>query len=149
MKKSILIFLTLISFIGVTVFTSPASATKAPDCGKYTQGSNKGKDIPYCCGKDSNGNPIQTSVNFGDKCANNSNTITALLLYIIDFLAIGVGIAVVGGIAWGGFVYAQAGGDSSKTKQAVSTITNAVIGLVLFLLMYGLANFFVPGGIFN
>lgn len=96
------------------------------------------------------GEPIETSILGGNDCAGTEGgSITSILLYILNFMAIGVGIAVVFGIAWGGFMYAQAGGDSGKTKQAISTITNAVIGLVLFIFMYALANFLVPGGVFN
>lgn len=99
-----------------------------------------------------NGEPVETSILGGSDCAGtgaNGSSITALLLYILNFMAVGVGIAVVAGIAWGGFMYTQAGGDSGKTKQAVSIIINSVIGLVLFIFMYALANFLVPGGIFT
>ncbi|HMR73303.1 MAG TPA: hypothetical protein PKD68_04825 [Candidatus Saccharibacteria bacterium] len=99
-----------------------------------------------------NGKPVETSILDGTDCAgtgSSGSSITAILLYILNFMAIGVGIAVVAGISWGGFMYAQAGGDSAKTKQAVSIIINAVIGLVLFIFMWALVNFMVPGGVFT
>lgn len=99
-----------------------------------------------------NGEKVETSILDGSDCAGTSadgSSITAMLLYILNFMAVGVGIAVVAGIAWGGFMYSQAGGDSTKTKQAISIIINAVIGLVLFIFMYALVNFMVPGGVFT
>lgn len=99
------------------------------------------------CGYTSDGKAIETSII--DCNANNAGSISGMLLKIIDFIAIGVGIAVVGGIAWGGLIYAQSGGDAGKVKEAKQIIINAVIGLVLFFLMYAATNFLVPGGLFR
>jgi hypothetical protein len=77
------------------------------------------------------------------------NPIMSILIQVINFLAVGVGIAVVGGIIWGGMMYASSNGDAGKTKQAVTIIVNAVVGLLLFIFMYALINFLVPGGAFN
>ena len=85
------------------------------------------------------------------KCDNsgNRNPIENLLLQIINFLAIGVGIAVGGGIIWGGIMYASSNGDSGKTKQAISIIVNAILALLLFMFMYAIINFLIPGGLFS
>lgn len=90
---------------------------------------------------------IQTSL---IRCEGSSdNPVVNVLLQIINFLAVGVGIAVVGGIAWGGMLYASSNGDSAKAKQGITTIVNAVIGLLLFMFIYALVNYLVPGGVFN
>lgn len=81
--------------------------------------------------------------------SSSADSISGMLLKIIDFMAIGVGIAVVAGIAWGGLIYAQSGGDAGKVKEAKQIIINAIIGLVLFFLMYAATNFLVPGGLFR
>jgi hypothetical protein len=73
--------------------------------------------------------------------------IVRMLVQLINFLAVGVGIAVAGGITWGGFVYSQANGNSSKTQEGVHIITNSVIGLLLFIFMYAIINWLVPGGL--
>lgn len=83
------------------------------------------------------------------QCSSGSGSIIGMLVQIINFLAVGVGIAVVGGIIWGGMIYASSNGDSGKTKQAITIIVNAVVGLLLFIFMYALVNFLVPGGVFN
>lgn len=77
------------------------------------------------------------------------NPVVSLLLQLINFLAIGVGLAVVGGIIWGGLVYASSNGDSGKVQQAKTIIVNAVIGLLLFIFLYAIVNFLVPGGLFT
>lgn len=132
MKK---VFVILSFFASLLVFaalpqTAQAACTEDPANGVY------------CCGD------VQTSIQFPN-CKEGESGVTSILLMVLDFMAVGVGIAVVAGIAWGGFVYAQAGGDASKTKEAINIITNAIIGLALFLGMWALANFFVPGGLFN
>ena len=83
------------------------------------------------------------------QCSSGSGSIVGMLVQIINFLAVGVGIAVVGGIIWGGLIYASSNGDAGKTKQAITIIVNAVVGLLLFIFMYALVNFLVPGGVFN
>lgn len=58
-----------------------------------------------------------------------------------------VGIAVVGGITWGGILYTTSNGNASKAQQGITTIVNSVIGLLLFIFLFALANFLVPGGV--
>lgn len=72
-----------------------------------------------------------------------------LLFQVINFMAFGVGIAVVGGIIWGGLLYASSNGDANKVQQAKTIIVNAVVGLLLFFFMYALVNYLVPGGLFS
>lgn len=98
----------------------------------------------------------QTSIDFTNGDPNNklcsstgASPVTALLLWVIGFLSIGVGVAVVIGIIFGGIMYAMSDGDASKAKQGKDIITNAIIGLFLFLFLYTVANFLVPGGIFT
>ncbi len=90
---------------------------------------------------------IETSI---VKCNTNSgNPVIGIMLEIINFLAVGVGIAVVGGIIWGGMIYASSNGEPNKVQQAKLIIVNAVLGLVLFIFMYAIINFLVPGGLFT
>jgi len=71
-----------------------------------------------------------------------------LIVQIINFLAVGVGIAVVGGIIWGGMLYASSNGDINKSRQGVRVIVNAIVGLILFMFTYAIVDFLVPGGFF-
>ena len=96
---------------------------------------------------------VQTSIDFGSSSslctAKGASPITALILWAIGFLAVGVGVAVVIGIAFGGIMYAASDGDATKAKQGRDIIMNAIIGLLLFIFMYAAVNFFVPGGVFK
>ncbi len=77
------------------------------------------------------------------------NPIFKLLVYFIRFLSVGVGLAVAGGIIWGGILYGTARGNAAQTQKGVIVIVNAVVGLILYLFMFALLNFFIPGGIFS
>lgn len=77
------------------------------------------------------------------------NPVIGMMLQVVDFLAVGVGIAVVGGIIWGGMLYASSNGDSTKAKQGITAIVNAIIGLLVFMFTYAMINYLVPGGLFN
>lgn len=113
-----------------------------PDNAETSGGCNTG------CGETVEGcGDIKTSI---IKCnTKGGNPLMSILIQVINFLAVGVGIAVVGGIVWGGMMYASSNGDAGKTKQGVTIIVNAVVGLLLFMFMYALINFIVPGGVFN
>lgn len=93
-------------------------------------------------------NGVETSIDF--HCSDNdTDGVSAILMYIINFMGIGVGIAVVIGIIFGGITYAMSDGEESKAKEGREIISNSIIGLFLFLFLYAGANFLIPGGAFN
>lgn len=71
------------------------------------------------------------------------------LAMIIKFLSGAVGLVIVLMIVIGGVQYITSAGDPGRVKEAKTRITNAVTGLVLFILMFALLNFLIPGGIIN
>lgn len=75
--------------------------------------------------------------------------IWGILLLAINILTAGVGIAAVGGIVYGAILYTSAGGSQEQTKKAMGIITNVVIGVLAYALMYAALNFLVPGGVFG
>lgn len=77
------------------------------------------------------------------------NGIWALLLLVLNILTAGVGIVAVAGIVYGAILYTTAEDKADQVKKATDIITNVVIGLVLFALMYAGLNFIVPGGVFS
>lgn len=132
--------------LATTLCALPASAVtyKCPqDSGKN---DNRGYKV-YCCGT------TRTSIDFkcesGNAKAPGANTVTDMLLTVINFMAVGVGLAVVGGIVFGALRYSSANGNASQAQQGITFIVNSVIGLVLFILMYAIINFLVPGGLFT
>lgn len=89
------------------------------------------------------GSDVKTSFNWGADCAKTDT----LISMVFKLLAGVVGVAVVGGIAWGGMLYTTSNGNASKAQAGVTTIVNSVIGLLLFIFMFALTNYIVPGGI--
>ena len=99
-----------------------------------------------CC------NGVKTSIIGGDLCGTDesqteTSTIYRLLIGVLNILTAGVGIAAVGGVAYGALLYTTAENKPEQTKKAIGVITNVVIGLVAYAFMYILLNFLIPGGI--
>ena len=99
---------------------------------------------------------VKTSIIGGDICkgatkdgSGKNSAIWAILILILNILTAGVGIAAVGGIVYGAVLYSSAGDKQDQTKKARGIITNTVVGLVAYGLMYLLLNFLIPGGIFT
>lgn len=78
-----------------------------------------------------------------------SNGVWGILKLAINIMTAGVGILAVGGIVYGSILYTSAGGSSEQTKRAMGIITNVVIGLIAYALMYAITNFLIPGGLFS
>lgn len=77
------------------------------------------------------------------------NPIFFYLRWFLIFLGGGVGLAVVGGIVMGSYMYITARGNSAQVQKGQNTILNSVLGLILFIFMYAILQFLVPGGIFS
>jgi hypothetical protein len=101
---------------------------------------------------------IKTSIIGGDVCKGMDNSKTGttqtngvwkLLIFALNILTAGVGILAVGGIVYGSILYTTASDKAEQTKKAISIITNVVIGIIAYGLMYLGLNFLIPGGIFT
>lgn len=104
-----------------------------------------------CCGK------VRTSIITGNFCnedgddpnAPENSAIFGLLKIVLQIMTAGVGVAAVGGIGYGAILYASAENKPDQTKKAIGIITNVVIGIAAYAMMYVLLNFLIPGGIFG
>lgn len=76
------------------------------------------------------------------------NGVWGLLIIVLNVLTAGVGILAVGGIVYGAILYTTAEDKADQVKKATDIITNVVIGLVFYALMWAGLNFIVPGGVF-
>ncbi|HEX6258631.1 MAG TPA: hypothetical protein VFZ48_04070 [Candidatus Saccharimonadales bacterium] len=97
---------------------------------------------------------IQTSFDFNcanvdPKAGDQRNPIFHILLVVINFLSLGVAVIVTGFIVWGGFTYGTSNGEPAKAQKGISYITNAVLALILYMGLYAIINYLVPGGIFT
>lgn len=71
-----------------------------------------------------------------------------ILQIILNILIALVAIGAVGGLVFGAVKYSSAGDNASQVSDAKNIIKNVIIGVVLFLLMWAIIQYFIPGGIF-
>jgi len=72
-----------------------------------------------------------------------------ILALVVNILATGVGLVAVGGFIYAAILYATAEDNASQVTKAKMMMTNIVIGLVAFALMWGFLQFLIPGGVFS
>jgi hypothetical protein len=119
----------------------------------FTMGSAAQAVTQAQCQKDPNKQWVTIAVN-GQNClpignSLNNNIIFTLLKNVLQFLAAGVGLAVAGGIIFGGYLYITARANAGQVEKAKTVIINSVVGLLLFVFMYAILQFLIPGGVFN
>jgi hypothetical protein len=75
-----------------------------------------------------------------------------IMIYLFGFLRILSGLvalATVGGFVYGGVLYITARANAGQVEKAKLVMINATIGLLLFIFMYAILNFLIPGGFFS
>ena len=78
-----------------------------------------------------------------------STALINIVKQVIQILTAGVGVAAVGAVIFGAVLYTTSEGSPDKVKKAREIWTNTVIGLLMFAFMVAIANFIIPGGVFN
>ncbi len=136
MKK---ILLTIVAvFIGILLVGTPVYA-------KCVNTSILGNSA---CDKDGNfihnGNP--TSSEYSCSCDdNNGSSIMHILSLVVNIMSVGIGILGVIGISVSGVQYLTAGGNEDQTRKAKRRIFEIVIGLAVYVLIYALLYWLLPG----
>lgn len=139
-----------------TVSTQPADS---PD--KVTPFALSTVKAPYICGNDGvrgnasteseNENEVHVAFNFGcvgDEYDGALNPIVDVAFAIFRFLSAGVGLIVIGSVIVAGIQYTTSRGNPQATQAAIKRMTSAVIGLIIFMFIFSIANFLIPGGMF-
>ena len=90
-----------------------------------------------------------TATFFKWNCSGGENQIMSVLGQILNWLAMGVSVAVLIGIVYGAVMYASAGGNEAQTKKAIGIIRNAIIALILYFAMWAILQYLIPGGVFG
>ena len=75
------------------------------------------------------------------------NGVWELLKLTLNILTAVIGVAAVGGIAYGAALYAGAADSPDRAKKGMEFIKNVVIGVIAYGLMYVMLNFLIPGGV--
>ncbi len=94
--------------------------------------------VTNCDGRANGGNP--------QDCFE-TNPIVRLILQFINFLSIGIGVIVTIVIIVGGIQYMTAGPNPQAVSAAKKRITNAILALLAYFLLYAFLQWVVPGGI--
>lgn len=93
---------------------------------------------------------IKTGIDFG--CKGDQGTIDSgildLLFALLRWLSIGVGIVAVISIIIGGIQYTASQDDPQASAKAIDRIRNTVFALLLYVFIWAIANWLVPGGLF-
>lgn len=74
--------------------------------------------------------------------------IGAMLTIAINIMTIIAGTVAVGALVYAGIIYSSSRDDSTQVKKAKDIIKNTIVGLVLFVALYIVIEFIVPGGVF-
>jgi len=101
----------------------------------------------YACDNVTLSSPLSSGGTTVD-CSGNG-LIFNYLKMVIQFLSGAIGLVIVLMIVIGGVQYITSAGDPGAVKAARGRIINAITGLVLFILMFAILNFLIPGGIFS
>ena len=88
-------------------------------------------------------------------CSTSSSTSTdpqqtgifMILKWVLQLLSVGIGIAAVGTLVYAGILYSSAGGGQEQVTKAKKLITDTVIGIIAYALMFLALNWLIPGGV--
>ena len=71
--------------------------------------------------------------------------VTRILKLVMEVMTIGIGVLGVLGITVVGIQYLTAGGNEEKTRKAKQRLLEIVIGLAVYVLIYALLKWLLPG----
>lgn len=70
-----------------------------------------------------------------------------ILNYILVTMTAGVVIAAIGSVVVAGVLYTSAGSNSSQVQKAKTMITNTIIGMLAYAVMWAILEWLIPGGV--
>ena len=87
---------------------------------------------------------------FGDQFCDDGTGkgVFEILGIVLDVLTYGVGVLAVVGLVIVGIQYITARDNEGQVARAKERLMQIVIGLVIYMLLYILLQFFIPGGVF-
>lgn len=134
-------------FAGVNTAFAPSTYAQATEP-KLRFNDGKGKAGDHCgAGEDK----VSTKFNFGcqgDNYKGPGGAIGDMLFTFIRFISTGVGLIVIASVIFSGIQYSASQGNPEATVKAKSRIQSAIIGLALYMFLFALMQWFVPGGLF-
>ncbi len=122
-----------------------AQCANKKNCNQNNGGQNQNNQSDPACGKGDS--QVKTKIDLGCNGAH-KNPIIDLAFALIRFLSFGVGVIVVASIVYAGVMYTMAEGNPEKSAQAKSRIQNSLVALMLYLFIFAIVQYLVPGGLF-
>lgn len=126
---------------------TPAPNSNTANCpgGRSDVDQGVREDNRQCSEKDVK---VSVALQGNDKCiGDEGNPIIEYMRGAIKFLSGAFGLVVVLMIIISGVQYITSQGNPDQTKTAKTRLFNAVTGLVLFIMMYGILEYLIPGSI--
>lgn len=153
---------------GATITTCPANSTASPSGGSSANPGSGSVDgsgnlVPVNFGgtEDPDFEPgkqcgapaesaVITSINFGCKghLLTEINPVVDIAFAIFRVLSSGVGIIVIASVVVAGIQYTVARGNPQAIEASMKRISSSFIALFVYIFMFAIANFLVPGGMF-
>lgn len=128
------------------------NATGSAKAGEGTLNFGGGKSPgEYYCGNGDRKVRVKFNIGcMGDKYTRTAlNPIQDMLYAFIRFMTIGVGVAVIIAIIAAGVRYSTSQGNAEVTESAKNNIQNAVIALIVYVFIFAIIQYLVPGGLFD
>lgn len=74
--------------------------------------------------------------------------IFSVLGMVLNIFTLGIGAAATVGFIWCGYLYMTSKNEPAVIMKVKTRIFHIVIGLVVYAMFWGIANFLLPGGIY-
>ena len=145
------IILPLFLFLFMVGITGSVSARSGacPDGSLYTNAPDNIPIEEICADHmQSNSNENEVNTFYVTPVNDCEDCISKDIELVINTLSVGVGVVAVAMIIIGGLQYTASRSDPKAVAAAKSKITNAVIGIVVYVLIYAFLQWLVPGGLF-
>ena len=89
---------------------------------------------------------VNTAILSGCECnGEKGGAIMNVLRLVVNIMSIGIGVLGVIGISISGIQYLTAGGNEEQTRKAKRRIFEIVLGLAIYVVIYALLYFLLPG----
>ena len=145
-KLKITIFAPILIFLGLNLLSvMPVYARVDPTAG----GTSTTAAPPAAT-------PVKSQSNLGNGCVGQTpstcvknNKIVKWVNVIVNFLAGLVGIVVAGSIIFAGIQYTLAEDNPQKVSAARDRIVKSITALLVFLFIYAILQWLIPGGVFS
>jgi hypothetical protein len=143
----------------ITVGTTTVQPSLPTNGGGGTGGGTTIEDepieLPSTPGKDQCGKgDRKVEVGFNIGCRGEEyprgqlNPIVDMAFALFRLLAAGVGLVVTGSIIVAGIQYSASRGNPQATQASIARVSNSIVALLIYVFMFTIANFLVPGGMF-